>query len=154
MTPTTARPYLLPPPYTLLLTYSRISPASPLPPPPHTTAMELRTVSYFYLRKTRVLPLTEILPTSSGRHFPRSRSSSAPLPHIQALPDSRPSPFGRGDSRTWDLIGGHFLGVLSGTFSVHMLPNKRKEDANMWDSFYFSFSIFQQFTNFFYNFFR
>ncbi len=133
MTPTTARPYLLPPPYTVLLTYSRISPVPPSPPP-HTTVPELRTVSHFYLRQTRVLPLTEILPTSSGRHFPCSRSSSAPLPHIQALPDSRPSPFGRGDSRTWDLIGGHFLGVLPGTFTAHMLPNKRKEDANMWDS--------------------
>ena len=138
MTPTTAHPYLLPPPYTVPLTYSRILPVPP--PPTHTTAPELRTVSHFYLRKTRVLPLTEILPTASGRHVPRTRSSSAPLPHIQALPDSRPTPFGRGDSRTWDLIGGHFLGVLSGTFSVHMLPNKRKEDANMWDfSFIFRF---------------
>ena len=31
------------------------------PPPPHTTAPELRTVSHFYLRKTRVLPLTDLI---------------------------------------------------------------------------------------------
>ncbi len=48
------------------------------------------------MKKIKIV--AEILPTSSGRHFPRSRSSSAPLSHIQALPDSRPSPFGRGDS--------------------------------------------------------
>jgi hypothetical protein len=44
-----------------------------------------------------------------------------------------------GNSRTWDLFGGHF-GVLSpGAFLAHSSLNKRKEDAKMWDLFYFLF---------------
>ncbi len=38
------------------------------PPPPHTTAPELRTVSHFYLRKTSVLPLTEVLYSGTLSH--------------------------------------------------------------------------------------
>jgi hypothetical protein len=57
MTPTTAHPYLFPPPYTVPLTYSRIL---PVPPPPTYDGPGTAYGQPF-------LTLTEILPTSSGR---------------------------------------------------------------------------------------
>jgi hypothetical protein len=74
-------PIFISSPMPVPLTYSRILPAPPSPPP-HMAAPGLWMVSYFYLRKTQVLPCTEILLTSSSRPLPCSRSSSAPLSHI------------------------------------------------------------------------
>ena len=96
------------------------------------TAPELRTVSHFYLRKTRVLPLTEILPTSSGRPL-------SALAVVFRAPSPYPS-FAR--FPPFPLLGGviaepgiHLVGIFGvftpGIFLGHPLQTKRKEDANL-----------------------
>ena len=69
--------------------------------------------------------------------LPCSRSSSTPHPHNQFCQDP-PTPFGRGDSRTWDLLwvllGISFTFSTGFWFYIHFLHS---EDAKFGISVYF-----------------
>ena len=132
MTPTTARPYLLPPPYTLLLTYSRISPASPHPPPPTYDGPGTAYGQPFLSQENQSSP-SHRNPAYLVR--PPSLRARGRLPRPSPYPNfARFPPF--------PLLGGviaepgiHLVGIFGvftpGIFLGHPLQTKRKEDTNL-----------------------
>jgi hypothetical protein len=136
MTPTTARPYLFPPPYTVPLTNSRILPVTPPYDGPRTAYGQPFLSQENPSSPSHRNPAYLVRPPFSRtrgrlpRPFPISKFCQIP-----AL-----SPFGRGNSRTWDPIVGYFWGFHARVISSLSITDYRKEDAKMWDLFYFSFS--------------